>query len=258
MQFTILSESFPYIRPGERYWVCGFRLDQSKHKIILDLPPCLAEACCDRWPEYEQNLRTRGGHASVLVPVKPDGTLDFSDARMINAGLEICKTENDARAAYLHMIQIERYRIQERMASMEDLNTVLSRRLSELDPGHGEAFSVSLVRRGTIRVMAGSKDDAVRTASSANPYDVDWDPGYSCIEAKRLSPAGLDPGMSVKGLELSSRVANALARSGIKTLGQLAALDRSGLKRVRSVGVKSIEEIEKLLARLTLQSEERS
>lgn len=258
MQFTILSESFPYIRPGERYWVCGFRLDQSKHKIILDLPPCLAEACCDRWPQFEQKLRTKGGHTSVLVPVKPDGTLGFSNARMIGAGLEICKTESDARKAYLHMIQIERYRIQERMASMEELNTVLSRRLSELDARSDETFSVSLIRRGTVRVVAGSKDDAARTASSANPYDVVWKPGHSCIEAKHLSPSGLDPDISVKSMGLSPRVANALARGGIKTMGQLAALDRSGLKRVRWVGVKSIGEIEKLLARLTLQSGERN
>lgn len=258
MQFTILSESFPYIKPGEQYWVCGFRLDQSKHKIILDLPPCLAEACCDRWPQFEQKLRTKGGHASVLVPVKPDSTLDFSDARMIGAGLEICKTEGDARTAYLHMIQAERYRIQERMTAMEELNTVLSRRLSELDQKPGEAFSVALVRRGTVRVIAGSKDAAARAASSANPYDIAWEPGYSGIEVERLSTFGLDPDISVKSLGLSPRVANALARGGIKTLGQLAVLDRNGLKRVRCVGVKSVEEIEKLLARLTLQSGERN
>lgn len=258
MHFTVLSDSFQYIKPGDRFWICGFRLDKSKCKVILDMLPCLAEACCDRWPEYEQNLRTRGGRASVLVPVKPDGTLDFSDARMIGAGLEICKTENDARAAYLHMIQIERYRIQERIASMEEVNTMLSRRLSESDARSDETFNVSLIRHGTVRIIAGSKDDAIRTASSANPYDVVWEPGYSCIGAKRLLPSGLDPDISVKSLGLSSRAANALARSGIKTLGQLAALDRNGLKRVRWVGVKSIEEIEKLLAQLTLQSEERN
>lgn len=194
----------------------------------------------------------------MLVPVKPDGALDFSDARVIGAGLEICKTPDDARTAYLHMMQAERYRIQERMAAMEELNTVLSRRLSELDTRSDETFSVSLIRRGTVRVVAGSKDDAVRTASSANPYDIVWEPGHSCIEAKRLSPSGLDPDISVKSLGLSPRVANALARSGIKTLGQLAVLDRNGLKRVRCVGVKSVEEIEKLLARLTLQSGERN
>lgn len=156
------------------------------------------------------------------------------------------------------MIQIEHYRIQERMASMEDLNTVLSRRLSELDAKSDETFSVSLIRRGTVRVMAGSKDAAARAASSTNPYNVDWEPGYSCIEANRLSPSGPDPDTSVKSLGLSTRVANALARSGIKTLGQLDALDRSGLKRIRCVSIKSVEEIEKLLAQLTLQSEERN
>lgn len=58
---------------------------------------------------------------------------------------------------------------------------------------------------------------------------------------------------SVKLLDLSPRAHNALRRSRITTIGQLANMDNFELSEVRMLGVKSIDEIHKQLEELGLR-----
>lgn len=64
-------------KPGDRIYISGFRVADSGGRVTRNRPPVLAEVCCTYSPASEQDCRRKGWPAMYLIPVKPDGSLDF-------------------------------------------------------------------------------------------------------------------------------------------------------------------------------------
>lgn len=92
------------LTPGERVFCSGFRISGNGHRIILNLPPCECEICCSNDPSLENFFRMRQRTPSAIVPVNPDGSLDWNNSRCIQDGIDISHSMNDAVTAYAQFI----------------------------------------------------------------------------------------------------------------------------------------------------------
>lgn len=80
MRFKYAKDLQKAIKPGDRYWVCGLRLNPGLTRYVRNLPPTFVEACTWKDPHVEAQWRKDGQATSTVVPVKADGTLDWKRA----------------------------------------------------------------------------------------------------------------------------------------------------------------------------------
>lgn len=107
-------------------------------------------------------------------------------------------------------------------------------------------------------------DDALNVASGILVRYLELFGNGKAVELPDLGPTDSEPeetaeeeadpkiAMTIEEMDLSVRSNNCLRRAGINTVGDLVAKTESDLKKVRNLGIKSLDEIKKKLADLEL------
>lgn len=80
MTFCYEKDFRAAVRPGERYWVCGLRLNPAMTRRVKDVKPVQAEICVTGDGQDEAAARAAGRQPRYVVPLRPDGTPNWKRA----------------------------------------------------------------------------------------------------------------------------------------------------------------------------------
>lgn len=140
------------------------------------------------------------------------------------------------------------------------VSQILHHALARLTSGSG----LSMLQNGMRKHYEILTDKQVKTTREASfiagwrrAVETGWTnapaPDSADITKEALKQASMED-MDIEELNLTVRTYNCLTRSGIHTIGQLQAMSREDLRRVRNLGVHSVEEICTKLRELNLDT----
>ena len=69
------------LKPGARIFACSFSVAENGRKLVKNMSPCFVELCCGFQEQSEDKCRALGMLAGAVVPVAPDGSLLWKQAR---------------------------------------------------------------------------------------------------------------------------------------------------------------------------------
>ena len=136
MTFTYAIEFINVFRPGDKAWVSGFRLAAGGKKIIRNRPPVQVEIRCGPDPKLEACLRAMNRPADAVVPINPDGSLDFANASTW-ANLGFFYNKQDAEDYYQKALSAAKKTIDKEVEKLDGVKS----RIDKIIEAHGKELS---------------------------------------------------------------------------------------------------------------------
>lgn len=80
MKYEYQKDLQASLKPGDRRWACGLRLNPAMTRYVRNMTPTFVELCVWKDPATEAASRLSGRPVQAVVPVRDDGTLDWNRA----------------------------------------------------------------------------------------------------------------------------------------------------------------------------------
>lgn len=132
MRYEYAKDLRAAVKPGTRHWVCALRLNPALTRYVRNLAPTYVEACATRDAAAETAARARGSGTAAVVPVLPDGTLDWKRASGVS-DLEWYDNDLQCVSRYNGLISEWSRKMDARIADIEARRTDMKSREAEYE-----------------------------------------------------------------------------------------------------------------------------
>lgn len=122
------------VKPGQRYYVCAFKMDPVAYTTALNIAPQLYEICCGTDPDDEEFLRNFNVDPKYAVPVKSQSQseLDWEHAVQIDENIDLADNIEQSCRNYVRLIDEQWHILDKTIQKLEQLRGQYRSRMTAL------------------------------------------------------------------------------------------------------------------------------